>query len=307
MKGSGALYSTSKGVVGPTTSINPAGQPQPDMVYTRTMVSIDSVDRDYLLYGGAGQYVFKLPTPFKNVVAIRLLGMEVPVSFYVFTAAAGNTTLLIKEASAAAFVSATIPDGNYTLSALCSAVQDALQLATGNSTYTVSLNCSTLKVTISNGGAQFRLDTATNALPQGLFWGLGYFLGFDKGVLPSTNMKLVSTRIANISPYNYMVLDLGDLNMIQEGDTVKGYFAKVPLNVDNFNYVFLTPECCTYNVAKYDPPIGRLTTLPVLWRFHDGPKIDFNGYEHSFLLEIITGEGKLNHPQINRLSGAGSH
>ena len=295
MRGSGALYGTS---LGHATSIIPMGQPQPDMVYTHTMVSIDSGDRNRALYPGAGQYIFKLPNIFKNVVAIRLLGMEVPASFYAFTAAAGNTTLLVQDGSNP-YVSAIIPDGNYTPVTLCSAVQVALENVTSNTSYTVTLNSNTFHATIANTSNNFIIDTTTQ--------GLGYFLGFDNGVLSSTSNALTGTQLVNVKPYNYMVLDLGDLNMIQEGDKVKGYFAKVPLRVDNFEYNYLRPECCTYNVAKYDPPIGRLTALPILWRFHNGSKIDFNGYEHSFLLEIITGEGKLSHPQINRLTGAGSH
>lgn len=315
MNGSAALY---KGIGsgggggggsggGGGGSTAPIGMPQPDITYTRTMVSIDSIDRDSYVYPSPTQYNFKLSTPFKNVVAIRLLSMEIPMSYYVFTAAKGNTTLLIKESSAPGFVKAIIPDGNYTIPDLCTAVQIALIAATGNTTYVVSYDTSTLKINIGCTTTQFRIDTQTNSLPQGLFWGLGYFLGFDKGIYTSTNMTLTGVRIMNINPYNYMVLDLGDLNMIQEGVTVKGYFTKVPLNVNNFNYVYLTPECCSYNVAKYDPPIGRLDTISVLWRFHDGTKIDFNGYNHSFMIEIITGEGRLNHPLINRWTGAGSH
>ena len=307
MNGSGAIYTGTRGGTGGATTVSPVGMPQPDIVYQRTMVSVDSIDRDSYVFPSAGQYNFKLRTSFKNVVAIRLLSIEVPASFYIFTAANGNTSLRIKETGVDNFVVATIPDGNYTLPDLCGAVQTAICAATGNDTYTVTLNCSTLKVTIANTMTQFRIDTATGALPQGLFWGLGYFLGFDKSVYPSTNKSLTGVRIGNINPYNYMALDLGDLNMIQEGDKVKGYFAKVPLNVNNFCYVYLTPECCTYNIAKYEPPIGRLDTLSVKWRFHDGRIIDFNGFEHSFMIEIITGEGKLSHPAINRWSGAGAH
>jgi len=307
MNGSGAIYSGTRGGTGGAMTVSPIGMPQPDIVYQRTMVSIDSIDRDSYVFPSAGQYSFKLPTSFKNVVAIRLLSIEVPASFYIFTAANGNTSLRIKETGVNSFVVATIPDGNYTLPDLCAAVEYAIRDATGNNTYTVTLNSSTLKVTIANTTANFRIDTATGALPQGLFWGLGYFLGFDKSVYPSVDKSIKGVRIGNINPYNYMALDLGDLNMIQEGDKVKGYFAKVPLNVNNFCYVYLTPECCTYNIAKYEPPIGRLDTLSVKWRFHDGRVIDFNGFEHSFMIEIITGEGKLSHPAINRWSGGGSH
>lgn len=302
--GSAGIYPVSHS---PATSTAPISMPQPEATITRTMVSIDSIDRDSYLYPSPTQYKFKLPTAFKNVVAIRLLSMEIPMTYYVFTAAKGNTSLLIKEPSASNFVTATIPDGNYTVPDLCAAVQYALINATGNQSYTVCYNTSTLKITISNSETEFRIDTTTGALPQGLFWGLGYFLGFDKGVYISSNKSLIGVRIMNINPYNYMILDLGDLNMIQEGVTVKGYFTKVPLNVNNFNYIYLTPECCSYNIAKYDPPIGRLDTISVLWRFHDGTKIDFNGYNHSFMIEIITAEGRLNHPEINRISGAGSH
>ena len=305
MNGSGSIYAgvnTRNGA----GSIAPIGQPQPDISYQKTVLSIDSIDRDSLLYPKSGQYNFKLPTPFKNVIQISLLSMEVPASFYIFTAAKGNTSLRIKEVGKD-YVVATIPDGNYSLPDLCTTVQEAIIEATENATYNVMLNCSTLKITISNNGTSFQIDTATGSLTQGLFWGLGYYLGFNKDIYPSNNNAITGVRIANINPYNYMALDLGELNMVQEGDKVKGYFAKVPLNVNNFEYVYLTPECCTHNVAKYEPPIARLNTISIMWRFHDGTPIDFNGFEHSFMLEIITGEGKLMHPAINRWSGAGAH
>jgi hypothetical protein len=75
MNGSGAIYSGTRGGTGGATTVSPIGMPQPDIVYQRTMVSIDSVDRDYSLYPNAGQYNFKLRTSFKNVVAIRLLSV----------------------------------------------------------------------------------------------------------------------------------------------------------------------------------------------------------------------------------------
>jgi hypothetical protein len=305
MNGSAGIYPQARP---PATATAPMGMPQPELKYDRTMLSIDSVDRDYYIYPSPSKYIYKLPTAFRNVVAIRLLSMEIPASFYVFRAEANNTTLLIKEPSAPTFVKATIADGNYTFPELAAAVQDAIIAATGNTTYTVTVNPNTLKFTISNTTNEFRIDTATGALPQGLFWGLGYNLGFKKGIYVSSGKSLTGVNIGDINPYNYMILDLGgDLNMIQEGDVTKGFFAKVPLNVNNFDYVYLTPECCSYNVARYDPPIGRLDTIPVLWRFHDGTQIDFNGFEHSFMIEIITGEGRLSHPDINRLTGAGSH
>jgi len=309
MNGSGAIYSGTRGGTGGAPTVSPIGMPQPDIVYQRTMVSIDSVDRDYSLYPNGGQYNFKLRTSFKNVVAIRLLSIEVPVSFYVFSASAGNTSIFIKEDGwvEGRWEKVTIPDGNYTLPDLCTALQTAIIDATENNTYMVTLQCNTLEITISNSTTEFSIDTKSGSLLQGVFWGLGYFLGFNKGIYNSTSNSLTGPRIANINPYNYMALDLGDLNMIQEGDKVKGYFAKVPLNVNNFCYVYLTPECCTYNIATYEPPIGRLDTLSVKWRFHDGRVIDFNGFEHSFMIEIITGEGKLSHPAINRWSGAGGH
>ena len=44
MRGSAALYK------GQPVGSGPVGQPQPEIKYQRTMVSIDSVDRDYFLY-----------------------------------------------------------------------------------------------------------------------------------------------------------------------------------------------------------------------------------------------------------------
>ena len=304
MNGSAALYRGTFAAPGTVDSIVPIGQPQPHLNYERTMLSIDSIDRDSSVYTSANEYSIRLRTPFKNIVEVRLLSIEVPASFYIFSAAAGNTTLLIKETGTgwSGFRSIILPDGNYTLLELCDTLTGLFQTVTGRATYSVSLNLNTLRITISNSDAvPFRIDTKTGALPQGVFWGLGYCLGFNKGVYASGTGTMTAPRIANINPYNYMILDLGDLNMVQEGEIMKGYFAKVPINVQNFNYIYLTPECCDYNVAHFEPPLGKLEKINIKWRFHDGRLIDFNGFEHSFMLEIVTGEARLKHPQINRI------
>lgn len=276
------------------------GPPQPELTYERTMVSIDSTDRNYSMYPSSTEYTLSLLQVFKNVVAIRLLSAEIPASFYVFSAVANTTTIYLKDGTSP-YVAVTIPDGNYTLSQLCDALSAAILAAT-TQTYTVILNQATLKIIITSPTNDFMINTAEGSSTQIVNWGLGYFLGFNKGIYSSVSKNITAPNPGSINPYNYMILDLGgNLNMITENEIPKGYFAKVPINVCNFNYVYLTPECCSYNFARYDPPIGRLDKICIRWRFHDGRPINFNGYEHSFTLEIFTGEGKLKHPQINRI------
>jgi hypothetical protein len=302
MNGSAALYRGTFAAPGTVDSIVPIGQPQPYLNYERTILSIDSIDRNSNLYTSANQYSLRLKTPFKNIIEIRLLSIEIPASFYIFSESAGNTKIFIKESVWVDFRPIVLPDGNYTLPELCDTLTGILQTVTERATYVVSLNLNTLKITISNSdGVAFQLDTNTGSLPQPVFWGLGYCLGFNKGIYATSTGTMTAPRIANINPYNYMILDLGDLNMVQEGEIMKGYFAKIPINVQNFNYIYLTPECCDYNVARFEPPLGKLEKINIKWRFHDGRLIDFNGFEHSFMLEVITGEARLKHPQINRI------
>lgn len=260
------------------------------------VVHVDSRDRDYDRFPAPNAYRVRLPRKYRRVVSARLLGAELPSSYFVFSAALGNTQLAGSvDAGATPFV-ATIPDGNYTSQTISPAVELALSDATGHS-FTVSLDAVTYRLTIESNHA-FRIDTRDTAAGVGATpteWGLGYFLGFPKGVETASDVgdMVVAPGVVNLNPYTYMLLDIDELAYVETGGqfgTENGgkTFAKIPLSPVSFEYVFTGRDVSQVRIgtAEFRPPIQSLDRLSVRFRFHDGRTVDFNGVEHSFSLEL---------------------
>uniref|UniRef100_A0A6C0HKX9 Uncharacterized protein n=1 Tax=viral metagenome TaxID=1070528 RepID=A0A6C0HKX9_9ZZZZ len=286
----------------------------------RKTIIVDSRDRQMNAGSHPGSYTVTLPTIYQNVVAATLKTVELPLSFYQFSAAMNNVTLNFTYSTtygtAGAPLVATLPDGNYSAVSLVAALNAALNTAltaaggptgaltcaysstTGKITFT-GLTTFTLYLTPSTpisarGGNSLTVNYTT-------WWGLGYFLGFTAGTqtatanpAPATNYSLVGQFSANPFPTNYILLDMDTMNKIDETSIddlkawkVNGAFAKIPTQGNSGDFVFLTDTAAyQLNRAVYSPPISKLSQLFIKFRLHDGRVIDFNGVEHSFTIEL---------------------
>lgn len=106
---------------------------------------IDS--RDTATNGSTHNYTAKLARPIEHVHRIIIKKVVIPFSYYVFNS--NNNNFVINEGGGDLTV--TITPGNYTLSQFETALKTALDAA-GGDTYTVSVDTSTYKVTISSTG-----------------------------------------------------------------------------------------------------------------------------------------------------------
>ena len=216
-----------------------------------------------------------------------------------FTSDAGNTSLDITIGSSTTTV--TIPDGNYSSTTLSKAVENALTDATGI-TFTASVSTTTLRMTLSTGDntTDFTIEPSTGT-PTG--WGLCYFLGFKRDTAySSTGGELTAPRIVSLNPHNYILLDIDQLNGLAEGslygDRVgSGSFAKIPFDAYSFEYVYLDTEKTTFPETVLRPGLASLDRLNIKFRYHDNRPVDFNGVEHSLVLEIITKDHAAERPR----------
>lgn len=247
-------------------------------------VLLDSRDRDYALYPIANEYRLKLPTTYKNVTHARLITAEIPSSFYVFTAARGATTLRVNSTTV------TIPDGNYGIATMTTALKAALETAIAGEEFGVDVDAATLKLKIActtTPTLALSIDTATDRT-EPTNWGLAYNLGFAKNTVYSGTGSITSPGVMSLNPEAYMLLDIEELNKVDEGGiyaTNAEYrsFAKIPLNVNSFEYMYFDKQI---TVNFMNPSIAKLSSLRVRLRFHDGTLVDFNGMDHSFTLEL---------------------
>ena len=253
--------------------------PQP----VRVTVHVDSRDRDYDAHPSSSEFVVKLPEVLKNVGSAVLVTAELPLSYYVFSAARGNTSL--KVGVDGTWKTVTIPDGNYTTAAMAAALKTALDEAFG-AVFTVTFDPVTMKCTIATTGT---VGVDATAATKRSDWGLGYYLGFPRGVVRTGTDAVTGTAVATMNPENYLLIDIEELNNLGQtalyaaGGSDRRTFAKIPLNGDSYQYNFYD-KAVTY--VEQRPPLARLDKLRVSVRFHDGSLVDLNGAEWSMSLEF---------------------
>lgn len=270
-----------------------------DLKITTKTLFVNSRERDFTKYPSSGSYVIDLPRTYNNVIGAHMASAEIPSSFYVFTAALGNTSMNVDVNGSTRTI--TIPDGNYGFSSISAAIQTALNTAFVGETYefSVSVSPSTGKFKIDcvnlPASTTLGIDT-TSVLPsKNVEWGLAYYLGFPKGVLTSGTANsgtITAPRMALLNPYTYLILDVAELNGsdhvgVSGGNSV---FGKIPLTVNSFNFVFYDK---VLSKQTYNPPRLQLNKLHVAFRFPDGHPVDFQGVEHSFTIELTCTDEKI--------------
>lgn len=269
------------------------GRTEDALVRTRHVLLLDSRDRNYTSYPSAASYVLPLPRTYRNVVRAHVTSAEVPTSFHVFRADAGNTTLRMKLDGVAG--AATIPNGNFTTTTMMAALTEALDAAFAGATFTAAVKVSTGQLVLSNSlGRAMEIDTTAPSIATRTEWGLAYFLGFRRGAVyaASAGQDLTAPNGMVLNPYTYMLLDVDELNHIDEcggeraGPMLRGALCKVPLAATTDSYVFLQSQNLVSNGGDLRTPLSRLDRLTVNWRFHDNKPVDFNDVEHSVSLEI---------------------
>ena len=275
----------------------------------RKTLLIDSRDRQLTHDSHPGSYTVTLPAVYQNIYSATLRSIELPLTFYTFSACAKNTSLNVTIGAQTATI--TIPDGNYDLgnNLMLPLLVNAINTQFSISSFAASPSSFTGKITFSCGAPfSFNLskvpgDTSCGQavpFPYSTSWGLGYYLGFLQttrtaiNTPPSTTYTLTSDFNANFQPDTSILMEIANLNKNDEtslddrrNGTIDGSFAKIPIDGNSGDYIFIQ-DTGTYPLNRhvYQPPVGKLNTLQIKFRFHDGRVVNFNGVEHTFTLEL---------------------
>lgn len=267
----------------------------PTQVFSQTVL-VDSRDRDTSRYPNPNSYRIQLPTALRNVSSARLVSAEIPGMFYVFTASRGNTSLRVSISNLFQEHVVSIPDGNYTAYTMADALQTALNSAFTGTTFTVSLDQTTMRYTITNDDARpltIHCDQGSAGVSTDPFvWGLGYFLGFEKTKIVGESGTVTAPGILNLRPESYMLLRIRDLDTVyQTGTEKRRSFAKIPFAVSSFGINFFD-KLLTDNILN--PVKERLEWLDIELVFFDDTPVEFVGQgEHSFTLEFFCNNSTL--------------
>jgi hypothetical protein len=218
------------------------------------VLNIDSRFRSSLK-DNPSNFTFKLLSPIKNVISIRLSSLEIPNTWYTFSEIRGNTSLTISIQDSGLSARAVIPEGNYSLdSAASNSIQRILvsSLKEVFPAYDFTIVQDPISGLISI--SCFKSGIPTNFsldFTSGIFtfrnynWGLGYNLGFrsenftrdeTNQIVKKTGFSTIHTasEIADVKDLNYLFLSLNpDWRVVEHNQPDKpntSAFAKIIVN-----------------------------------------------------------------------------
>lgn len=200
---------------------------------TRHIINVDSRFRDSPNVYSASDFYFSLLSPVKNVLRIRITSVELPNNYFFFTKSRKNVSFRIRYTVGGTeqVRDLTLIDGNYTadgpegdsmvdvLNAMFSTYLTDISLST-----TFSIINGSFKFT---GSVPFSIDTTWDSKDRPLDYGLGYYLGYTRGIhtavlnTDSGKYELTSDICAYFSGDNYVFLSLNDLECVRQ--TVRIY------------------------------------------------------------------------------------
>jgi hypothetical protein len=268
--------------------------------YTIKLYSLDSRFASHRAHSN-GEFKINLPHTLKNIMRLRLASSEIPFVEYEFSEAKGNTTLAVRVGTATTYTKCTpIPDGNYTAADLMDAIQDTLQVVHPN--FTCTYDSTTGLVTIQNSSESFSLFLTSfdqETARRDSDWGLGYNLGFEKGILNAeatgaggtAPFVLEGSRILTLQTTQYYLLQLEAPDSIEnvvhptKNKGFLGAFAKLLLKDNHFTVSFDDNS----NLLRKEYTFLAPATIPFFtcrllnaW----GKPVDMQDMEWSLTLEI---------------------
>jgi hypothetical protein len=249
---------------------------------------VDSRFREPGPGGSAADFQFRLLSPVKNVLRIRITSVELPNNYYIFSSKRRNVVIRIfygVDLASSAVIK--IASGNYSAFEMVDALNTALR-AKGLPWLSVYYNLVTSAFTFI-GNRVFALDTALlTTPPSSLTWprpcdyGLGYNLGFSYGIfdtgVPDTsgNYTITSDQLPYFAGDTYMFLKINDFDCVRQ--TIRGsdftalakIVVKEPKNYMSFDdyasqhakeVVFPTPQDLSRLQVQLLDPYGEILQM----------------------------------------------
>lgn len=186
------------------------------------IVNIDSRFRDPAPDSDAAHFNFRLNTPIRNVLRIRVTSIEMANNYFIFSTYRRNVSIWITFGSPSMTAAVIIPDGNYLANDMIAALNGVFS-GSALSWLSVSFDCVTGKFTFI-GTQPFSINTVychLNTWDRPFDYGLGYNLGFSRGVFPATDISasmhvVVSNQTAYFAGDPYVFLRVNDFECVRQ-------------------------------------------------------------------------------------------
>ena len=164
-----------------------------------TLVNIDSSFKD-TTSASTTNFLSTLTYALSNVIEYSVYSLEIPYAWYFFSSSYGNTIMLVDDTTI------TLPDGNYTIAQLLSALNDLLSINSINLVLTV--NTVNNYITIENTGSidytiTFYDLTNTEFANSLSNVNLGWNLGFK--TIKKKSLLVVSANSSTVADSSYYI------------------------------------------------------------------------------------------------------
>lgn len=245
----------------------------------RHVINVDSRFRENVETEPATNFYYRLLTTIKNVTRVRIASIEFPNNYPFFTAIRKNVMIQITKAGVD--YDLILEDGNYTAADFITSLSTFVTGIPALAGLTVTFSAVTGKFTFTAPYA-FSIDTTVDSYDRPLCYGLGYYLGFSRGLFQSApvgagpTQYIKSNLCANFSGDSYVFLRLNGFECVRQttGDNDFGALAKIvirsPKNYMSFDdggnkllkeIVFQNPQDLTRFQVQILDPFGEIMDI----------------------------------------------
>jgi len=259
------------------------------------VINIDSRFRDPDPSATASNFYFRLLSPVRNVLRIRVTTIEFPNNFHMFSALRRNVVIKIHLVGPpAGILTVRIPDGNYLLHELIQTLTDYITPHLPD--FAITFSGVTGKFTFS-WNKPFLLDTEGSdgdSYDRPFDYGLGFNLGFSRGIFDATvadasgNYDAVSDQKAYLAGDTYVFLKINNFDCVRQtvGGNDFNAMAKIVITQpkDYTTYDDYSTQLAREVTFRnpYDLTRFRIKVLDAY-----GEVIDMDSTNFSFSLEVL--------------------
>ncbi len=242
-----------------------------------------------------------LPYTIKDVISMKVVSTELPQVIYLINT--GYNYIDFYEHTTNIENRVIFPEGNYNYISLASMMTTEIniQLGTANR-FSVSINPSTFKTTISNSTNNFDMIIPNQPTSFTTYKSLSWILGYRNLNLYVNQKTYTSESLFNPCPTDYLFLEINDFNYSSASRLIglfldnfldKNIIAKLPYKncdcelptLDKCTTIFLNEKNIISSTRNYFGPI-HLQKLAIKLLNQFGEVIDLHGRDFSFTLEM---------------------
>lgn len=215
----------------------------------KRIINLDTQMRNYLSED-SNNVTLDLSEPLNNVIALRVLSMEIRHCWYTFDEAYGTNMFKVDNSNI------TIPNGNYSESELITLINDALSVASlGNISFSYNTNTGMALIT-NSGPTSHTITFYNNANPgnmkknNNLGWLLGYrSFDADYNILfdIDANETITGNALLDVYGPRYILLEIEDFN----NNHFNRNFVAIDDSISKANY----PSYYTPDISLSDPSV----------------------------------------------------